>query len=325
MSAPVMGITTINNLTPELQLHFSDKFLSTPQFNLIFSLGADVHVSDAHVGRTTRMRRYNPLDTDGGQLDGSGLDPAPEVVSFADVDADTEIYAKSIIVNEQISLFENDRVLNKFTMLLGQWLRNKEDLLMRDMLGSAASLVNCRGGTNGDVPTNLSLADVDDIESVLSGADAHTLLQMVDGADKFGTAPVRDAFLALSHTDLQKDWRQVTGWVDKAKYGYPEGLMQEEYGSVSRFRVFTSSRGIVDVDASLNGNDVYKVPMYGVEAFAKLEQSRYTARVGYLGPQYVSLVEQNAAMWGKFAIARAISNQSWIVLLCATLSRTAVL
>lgn len=196
---------------------------------------------------------------------------------------------------------------------------------MRDILASAASSVNCRAGTNGDVPTNLHLNDIDDIEAALSSADAHTLLQMVDGADKFGTSPVRDAFLALSHTDLQKDWRQVTGWLDKAKYGYQDGLLQEEYGSVSRFRVFTSSRGIVELDASQNGNDVYVVPMYGVEAFAKLNQSKYTARVGYLGPQYVSLVEQNAAMWGKFAIARAITNQSWIILLRATLSRTAVI
>lgn len=102
MSAPTMGISTINNLNPELQLHFSEKFLATPQFNLIHSLGADEHEAEAHVGRTTRMRRYDPLSTDGGQLDGSGLDPAPEVVSFADVDADTEIYAKSIILNEQV-------------------------------------------------------------------------------------------------------------------------------------------------------------------------------------------------------------------------------
>lgn len=103
MSGPVVsGNTTISNLPPELPFQFSEKLLSTPMFNLIHSIGADMHYAEAHMGKTTRMRRYERLDLDGGQLDGSGLDPAPEVVRFADVDAEMEIYAKSIIVNEQV-------------------------------------------------------------------------------------------------------------------------------------------------------------------------------------------------------------------------------
>ena len=48
-----------------------------------------------------------------------------------------EIYAKSIITNEQVVLWENSKTLTKFTALLGQWLREKEDLLMRDLWASS--------------------------------------------------------------------------------------------------------------------------------------------------------------------------------------------
>ena len=61
------------------------------------------------------MSRYERLSTNGGQLDGSGIDPSPEVVVRTDIDATTEIYAKTVVINEQVTLFENDKVLTKFT------------------------------------------------------------------------------------------------------------------------------------------------------------------------------------------------------------------
>lgn len=115
------GITNIFNMSPELPLQWSEDLLSTPMFNLIHSFGADLHFSEAHVGKTTRMSRYERLSTDGGQLDGSGIDPAPEVPVRTDIDATTEIYAKTVVVNEQLQLFENDKVMTKFVALCGQY------------------------------------------------------------------------------------------------------------------------------------------------------------------------------------------------------------
>lgn len=102
MSFGGTGITNINNMAPELPLQFSEDLLSTPMFNLIHSFGADLHYADAHIGKTIRMSRYERLSTDGGQLDGSGIDPAPEVVVRSDIDATMEIYAKTVVVNEQV-------------------------------------------------------------------------------------------------------------------------------------------------------------------------------------------------------------------------------
>jgi len=96
------GITNIMNLAPELPLQFSEDLLSTPMFNLIHSFGADLHFAESHIGRNIRMSRYERLSTNGGQLDGSGIDPAPEVVQRSDVDAKVEIYAKTVVINEQV-------------------------------------------------------------------------------------------------------------------------------------------------------------------------------------------------------------------------------
>lgn len=306
------GITGIQNMAPELPLQASEDLLSTPMFNLIHSFGVDLHHAESYVGRTTRMSRFERLSTDGGQLDGSGIDPASEVPVRTDIDATMEIYAKSIVTNEQVVLFENSKTLTKFTALLGQWLREKEDLLMRDLFASSVSYINATGGLNGDQPSNISLNDVNNIEQILLSNDARTMLTDLEATLRFGTAGVRDAFIALASTNLTSDLQKVQGVLLKSAYPTQEGIRPEEYCSISRFRFFVSSKGAKTPGISMLGRTVYTIPMYGLEAAAKIEQNNYTAVIGYRPPWVVSAVAQNSQLYAKFAIARAITNQNWI-------------
>jgi N4-gp56 family major capsid protein len=305
-------------MAPELPVQAAEDLLSTPQFNLIHSFGVDLHFAESYIGRTLRMSRFERLSTDGGQLDGSGIDPASEVPVRTDIDATVEIYAKSVITNEQVVLFENSKTLTKFTALLGQWLREKEDLLMRDLWASSISYINCTGGTNGDQPSNISLNDVNNVENILLGNDARTMLSNLEAVNKFGTAGVRDAFIALCNTNLSADLQRVQGVLLKSAYPTQEGIRPEEYCSISRFRFFVSSKGIKTPGISLKGNTVYQIPMYGLESAAKVEQNSYTATIGYRPPWVVSSVAQNSQLYAKFALARAITNQNWVVGLNAT-------
>lgn len=183
---------------------------------------------------------------------------------------------------------------------------------MRDLYASSVSYINATGGTNGDQPSNISLNDCNNIESLLLGNDARTMLHTIEGDLKFGTAPTRDAFIALASTDLTASLQRIEGVILKNAYPSQEGLRPEEYCSVSRFRFFVSSKANKIPGASLKGNTVYTVPMYGLEAAAKIEQNNYTAILGYRPPYIVSNVAQNSQLYAKFAIARAITNQNWI-------------
>lgn len=281
-------------------------------FNLIHSFGADLHFAEAHIGRNIRMSRYEKLSTNGGQLDGSGIDPAPEVVTRTDIDAKVEIYAKTVVINEQVVLWENDKVLTKFTALLGQWLREKEDLLMRDLYASSVSYINAVGGVNGLQPSEISRNDVNNIERILLGNDARTMLEVIEAEDKFSTGPTRDSFIALASTDITSDLQNVQGVLLKNAYPEQEGLRPEEYCSVSRFRFFVSSKAASIPGAASDGSTVYTIPMYGLEAAAKIEQNNYTALLGYRPPYVVSSVAQNSQLYAKFAIGRAITNQNWV-------------
>jgi N4-gp56 family major capsid protein len=196
--------------------------------------------------------------------------------------------------------------------LLGQWLREKEDLLMRDLFSSSVSYLNATGGLNGDQPSNVSLNDVNNIENILLGNDARSMLTNLEATLKFATGGVRDAFIALCSTNLSADLQKVQGVMLKSAYPTQEGIRPEEYCSISRFRFFVSSKAARIPGISLKGNTIYTIPMFGLEAAAKIEQNNYTAVIGYRPPWVVSSVAQNSQLYAKFAIARAITNQNWI-------------
>lgn len=205
------------------------------------------------------------------------------------------------------------------TMLLGQWLRNKEDILMRDLWLSAPTSVKAQGGVNGDDPSEITRSDVNNVQRLLLNNDAHTLLEGIESMDQFGTGPVRDAFLALASTQITSDLENVSGVQLKSSYpGRPDEYMPEEFCAIGRFRFFVSSKGAKEANASLLGATVYDIPMYGVEAASKIEQNGYSSVIGYRPPEVVSRVAQNAELYAKFAIARAITNQAWVVRLQVT-------
>jgi len=192
-------------------------------------------------------------------------------------------------------------------------LREKEDLLMRDLYSSSVSYINAVGGLNGQQPSEISRNDINNIERILLGNDARTMLQVIEAENKFSTGPTRDAFLALASTDITPDLQNVQGVLLKNAYPDQEGLRPEEYCSVSRFRFFVSSKAAkIPGHSSPGGQTVYTIPMFGLEAAAKIEQNQYSAKIGFRPDWVVSSVAQNSQLYAKFAIARAISNQNWI-------------
>jgi len=169
------------------------------------------------------------------------------------------------------------------------------------MLASTASFINCTGGANGDNPTEMSRSDVDNVIQTLAGNNAYTISDNIEGEDKFGTAPVRDAYFALGSTKLIRTVEGVTGFIAKAQYPSQMNVLRPEWGSVSNLRYLLSSIGSVTANASALGNDVYNVFCCGMEAYACIEQDGYSASFLYRPPIYDGPLALNSSVGYKFA------------------------
>lgn len=108
-----------------------------------------------------------------------------------------------------------------------------EDVLTRDMLAGTASFINCTGGVDGDNPTEITRSDVDTVVRALMNNNAYTIMDNIEGEDKFGSAPIRDSFFALTSTQLIGNLDNVNGFIQKAQYPSPMNALRSELTSPS--------------------------------------------------------------------------------------------
>lgn len=269
-------------------------------------------------GTTLRMRRYNPLATALVPLGNTGVTPPAQTLTAVDIDAKISFYGTHVILNEQVTLQSQDPVLNEAAARLGVSLRQTEDELTRNMLASTASFINCTGGVNGDNPTEITRSDVDTVVATLLQNNAYTISDNIEGEDKFGTAPVRDAYFALTSSRLVGDLDNVAGFIHKNQYPSPMNALPSEWGSIGNLRFHTSSIGSVTATSSNLGADVFNIFCVGMEAYACIEQDGYSANFIYRPPIYDGPLALNASVAYKFAEVPRILNDLWILNLRCT-------
>lgn len=308
-----MSITTSSVLPAPVQQSFSHKLLSVPTPYMIHKIPAMLMEMPRNGGTTLRMRRYNPLNTATVPLGNSGVSPPPQTLTAVNIDAEMSFYGTYIYINEQVTLQNQDPVLNEGSLRLGVSLRQSEDELTRDMLASTASFINGVSGTNGDNPTNIARADIDDVIRTLMNNNAYTISDGIQGEDRFGTAPVRDSYFALGSTQLVGDIDSVTGFIAKVQYPNQDKTLRPEYGSVSNLRFLLSSIGSITESASMNGADIYNIFCVGLEAYACIQQDGYSAQFIYRPPIYDGPLALNCSIGYKFAEVPRITNDAWVI------------
>ncbi len=290
------------------------------KLNMIHKIPAMLKQMPRNGGTTLRMRRYNPLSTAMVPLGNSGVTPPAQNLTAVDIDAKISFYGTYVQLNEQVTLQNQDPVLNECAARLGVSLRQTEDQLTRDMLASTASFINCTAGVNGDNPTELTRSDVDDVVRALLGNNAYTTLDNLEGEDKFGTAPVRDAYFALCSTELTKDMDSVNGFIQKNQYPSPMNALRSEWGAIGNLRFLVSSIGSVTYNASNLGANVYNIFCVGMEAYACIEQDGYSASFIYRPPVFDGPLALNCSVGYKFAEVPRITNDLWVLNLRCTLA-----
>ena len=203
-------------------------------------------------------------------------------------------------------------------------MRQAEDLILRDYVLSAASVINAGGGSNGDNPTNLGMTDFSLVATTLDSNNAFKFMSGMRGEDRFGTGPIRSAYFMLSSTELQSDFDGLVGSGFKNQWDYPNpnDALPTEYGSAYNIRVLTSSEAPVSRGTSDMGNDEYYNPVMGKQAITHMDQDGYSMKLIYRDPYYSGMLAQNATLAVKFAQAQAITQDTAIRQLKCTRNST---
>jgi N4-gp56 family major capsid protein len=190
----------------------------------------------------------------------------------------------------------NSMVLNSAAARLGQALRETQDALVRDQLESTASVINCVGGLNGDLPTEMSISDVDDVVTVLQNNSGEYITQMIEGQDRFGTAPIGDSYGCMLTTRMIPVLNGIKGFTRKFQYPNVSETLATEWGGVDNVRFFISEQGSISFGASLLGNDIANCFVSAKEAYKVVWQAGGKARFIYLPPGLTILAQAKSSL-----------------------------
>lgn len=198
------------------------------------------------------------------------------------------------------------------TERLGVAMRQAEDIILRDYLLSSVSVYNCRGGSNGDNPTDISVRDLSAVASSLDTSNAFKFLSGKQGEDRFGTSPIRSAYFLLASTELQPAFDGMDKFTSSWNYPNQNDVIYSEYGAVLNFRIFTSSESAVQRNASMNGADVFNNMAVARESYAHIDQDGYSSQLLYRPPIFSGPLALNGTLGVKFAQAQALLQETWI-------------
>lgn len=300
-------------MPPQVQQRYNAKLLSTPERNLVHMLFATPVELPDNMGFIDRQSRYDRLDLFPVPLDDAQTNPPSQQLNRVDVDCRVRVYATYIVLTRQVTITNEDPVLNSAAARLGQALRETQDVVMRDNLESSASVINCVGGTNGDLPTEMSLSDADDVVTVLQNNSAEYITNMIPGELKIGTSPIGDAYGCMLTTRMIPVLNNIQGFLRKFQYPNVDKTLSTEWGGVNNIRFFVSEQGSVTPNASLMGNDIANCFVAAKESYKVVWQAGGKARFIYLPPGYNNdpcMLRHTAGC--SFYQGQCITNDLWI-------------
>jgi N4-gp56 family major capsid protein len=315
-----MSITTTGNLGPVILQSLAPAMLYTPTPGFNYIIPTDKVSMPVLGGNTMRFLRPRLLTPPTVQLGNSGIEPPPQVPQRDIIDAQIAFFGTSCIINEQVILQDQDPVLAWVSERLAVAMRQAEDIILRDYIMSAAGVINCDGGSNGDNPTEISISDVSLMGQVLDTANAMKFMSGIEGDLKFGTGPIRSAYFMLANTMIQSDLDRLSGSGFKSQWEYPSNAsaLPTEYGSILNFRILTSSQAASLPNASMNSRTVFYSTCLGKQAVTHIDQDGYSMKLIYRDPYYSGALAQNATLAVKFAQAQAVTQDTALGLLAST-------
>lgn len=209
-----------------------------------------------------------------------GVTPSAQKISYEDVEATLKQYGKPIEITDKVENLSEDPVLATATMLAGEQAASTIEQVLYGVLKAGTNVFYANGASRASVNTALSLNKQRAVTRALAGQKARKITRMLKSGVEYGVSAVEAAYVAVAHTDLESDIRNLAGFVPVAKYGSRQPLNEHEIGSVESVRYvlspdldpFADAGGAAGSMVSTTGTnaDVYPILYFGQDAFAQV-------------------------------------------------------
>ncbi len=320
-----MGHTTYSDISPRTTAYADAKLLKRAQPNNVLAQFGEVRPVPKNRGQVVIFRRYNKLDATPVELQ-EGVTPTGKKLTKTDITATIKQYGDWIGIDDVIKDTHEDPVLNEMIDILGEQAAEMYDKIYAGVLKAGTNVIYANGTSRSAVNTPISDTLIDKALRVLERQHAKTIRSIINAGPNIGTKPIPPAFIAVCHSDLRYDLKNLTGWVPVHEYANTDGLINGEAGAVGQFRFvfdnnlepWADAGGAAGSMISTSGTnaDVYPVLIFGKQSYGIVPLGgKGSVRTYVNNPKAITgdeLAQRGSVGWKGWTTA-VILNDLWMV------------
>lgn len=317
--------TVSSDISARVGLYAKAQFLVHAEPVLVLSKLGKTEPVPKNKGTKAKFRRAIPWAPATTPLT-EGVRPTAQKLNVEDVEVDLYQYGAWTGITDVIQDTHEDPVLQTMMQLSGEQAAETAEIVLWGILSAGTAVVYANGSARNEVNTAISLVKLRQAVRTLSGNRAKKKTRILSSSPNYATQPVEAAYIAVCHTDLEADIRDLAGFTPVAKYGSRSPIVPEEFGSVENVRFITTALLAPFADAgaatstmvttSGTNADVYPILVFGDNAYGvcplKGKQS-HDIKVRNPGkPENGDELGQNGSVGWIMWFAGVILNQAWL-------------
>lgn len=274
------GVTTYGDISPRTAAYVAKDFLKRAIEQAILSMFGQTQPIPPNSTKSIVFRRYEALSTTPNALT-EGVTPTAKKLTKTDVNATLTQYGDWMELTDVVADTHEDPVLREMTDVLSEQAPQMLEIVTYGVLKAGTNKFYSNGTATTDVNTPIGLTFQRKITRALKRQIARPITKVVRPTVEYGTSPVAPAYIAITHTDVESDIRNMPGFIPVEQYAnmtpYPH-----EIGKVENVRYLctTLTAPTEDGGGTYNGSgtdmlstsgsaaDLYPILYIGRDAYA---------------------------------------------------------
>lgn len=312
------------DISPRTAAYAIAELLKRGHEDMILEKFGQTYLLPTKSSKTAIFRRYEALPLATTPLV-EGVTPTGVKPVITDVSVTTQQFGDFVPFSDVIEDTHEDPYLKELNGLLTQQATETVETLRWNTVKAGTNVLFANGVARTDVNTPITLDVQRKATRALKRQRGKHIKSVVSSDVRFRTEPVEAAFVAICHTDVENDVRNIPGFIPTKQYGstpaWPSEIGSVEdvrYVRSTLFTPFADAGGAKGAMISTTGTsaDVYPILYFAQNAYGHVPlKGKTNVSIMVVNPKPSSgdpLGQRGTAGW-KLWHASIILNDLWLI------------
>ena len=327
--------TQYSDISPRVGAFIVANFLATADPELVLEKFIDSVPVPKNKGLQIKFRRSIPyIVTDTALVE--GVTPAPQGHEVEDIVANLQQYGAWHAFTDVLTDTHEDPLVQEMSRESGKQAALTKELLIWKVMRAGTAVIYTGGATSrATVEVPLTEEALEAAARTLKNNHAKKLTKRLSAGPNIATQPIRAAYVAFGHTNMQQDIEALTGYVPIENYANGREISEYEIGSRGDVRFILTPHlvpyygaGSTNIAGVLNDGvrvDVYPLVILGEGAMAATplkgqDSVSVAVKNPVMGASYEDPLGQRGFVAWKFWYAVVRLNEEYMIRIEAAVS-----